>query len=149
PTPSPSGSSSVSSVSSVANPQSEIPGLVVSGGLDNTIRLWRIGGGASGLLATLIALPAAEPGPAPAESWIALTPQGFYDGAPGAERRISWRVGGDVFPVEAYETTFHRPEMLRRALSGEVLPETGEVERFSRGAAVPPQIQFQAPQDGQ
>lgn len=122
------------------------PALVASGGLDNTVRMWRVGGGAAKLLATLVVVPPPAPG---ADGWIALAPEGFYDSAPGAERLIAWRVGGSLFPVAAFEQTFHRPELMRRALQGEVLPETGEVEAFARGAAVPPQLQFQAPRDGQ
>jgi WD40 repeat protein len=122
------------------------PALVASGGLDNTVRLWRLGGGAAKLLATLVTVPPPAPG---ADGWIALAPEGFYDSAPGAERLIAWSVGGSLFPVAAFEQTFHRPELVRRALQGEVLPETGEVEAFARGAAVPPQLQFQAPRDGQ
>ena len=34
----------------------------------------------------------------------------------------AWRVGDQLFPAEAFETRFHRPEMVRRALKGEALP---------------------------
>src|SRR5262249_28583286 len=77
------------------------PTLLASGGLDNTLRLWRIGGGATKLLASLIAPPAADVGDKNADGWIALAPEGFYDSTPGVERLISWQVDGALFPVGA------------------------------------------------
>jgi hypothetical protein len=38
----------------------------------------------------------------------------------GFRRFIRWRVGPDRFPVEAYEKSFHRPDLLAKILRGEL-----------------------------
>jgi WD40 repeat protein len=57
-----------------------------------------------------------------ASQWIAYSPGGYYEGSPGVERFIRWRVGGQLFPGERYERTFHRPDLVHRALQGRASP---------------------------
>jgi hypothetical protein len=70
-------------------------------------------------LATLLVL-GWEGGKAP--QWIAYSPGGYYDGSPGVERFIRWRVGGQLFPGEQYERAFRRPDLVRRAPQGRPAP---------------------------
>lgn len=87
-----------------------VPGapVIASAGEDATIRLWRLTDQA--LFGTLWAVP--ETG-----DWVAFTPQGQFDSSPGAERRVSWRVGDRVLPLDQfYERyrAFRLTDRLRR-----------------------------------
>jgi WD40 repeat protein len=86
---------------------------VVSGGEDGTARLWDARSGQ--LLATLLILPPTKSGEVSSD-WIGFTPEGYYDGSAKAKRFIRWRVGDKLLPAETYEKTFHRPDMVRKAL---------------------------------
>ena len=50
--------------------------------------------------------------------WVAFTPEGYYDGSPGVERFLRWRVGDASLPADRYAATYHRPDLLRKALAG-------------------------------
>jgi WD40 repeat protein len=84
---------------------------------------------------------AAGPGLGPA-AWLAITPEGYYDGTTDAARLINWRVGNQLFPVEAYRETFHRPDLVRRALAGESL----EGLKVLTTGMVPPLVEIVAPE---
>lgn len=51
----------------------------------------------------------------PAE-WIAYTPDGYYQGSPGVERRFVWRVGSRVLPGNALVKRFNRPDVIERRI---------------------------------
>jgi WD40 repeat protein len=118
---------------------------LVSGG-DDHVRVWEVSTGR--LLGRLITLPPARPEQVPTD-WLAISPEGYYDCSPGAARFISWIVGSDLFPLEAYERTFHRPDLLRRSLASEPIAQTPQLHRFTAGQAVPPQVTITRPHDGQ
>jgi WD40 repeat protein len=82
---------------------------------DGTVRLWDPGTGR--LLVTLVMLADLEQ-PGPRESWLAFTPEGYYDGSPGAGRFLRYRTPGGVMPQEGFECASHRPELVRAALEG-------------------------------
>jgi WD40 repeat protein len=119
---------------------------LVSGGDDHTVKIWEVSTGR--LLATLITPPPAQPGQVSSD-WLAITPDGYYDSSPGAARFIQWRIGSDLFPLEAYEHTFHRPDLLRRALASQPIAVTPQLHRFAAGQAIPPQVTITRPHDGQ
>jgi hypothetical protein len=81
--------------------------------------------------------------------WLALTPDGYFDGSPGAGRYVQWRLGPDVFPVEAFDAAFHRPEALGAALRGENLDLMAMGAQFAQGKAIPPSVTIAAPKAGQ
>lgn len=60
------------------------------------------------LLISLELMPSQQ-GAAPA--WLAYTPDGFYDGSPGAERQLRWRVGTTLENASQH-TDRHRPGLL-------------------------------------
>ena len=68
--------------------------------------------------------------------WIIVTPEGYFEGTENARRAVSWRIGGEVFPLELYQNRFHRPDLVSRALRGERLEQ---VEAIS-GAHKPPTL---------
>ena len=71
--------------------------LLVSASEDGSARLWSMDTGEE--LATLVSLYTGD--------WIAVTPDGLFDGSPGAWDRILWRFSDnamDVAPVEVFST---------------------------------------------
>jgi WD40 repeat protein len=93
--------------------------IVASGGALDLVRLWDAAAGH--LLLTLHPLPRTGHSAGPGE-WIAVTSEGYYTGSPGAGHFVRWRTGAGTAPLSAYESAFHRPELVQRALSGERLP---------------------------
>jgi WD40 repeat protein len=60
------------------------------------------------------------------QDWLAVTPDGFFDGSPGAWKRVIWRLDNNTFryaPVEAFFTDFFHPGLLQDLLNGK-LPKT-------------------------
>jgi len=101
---------------------------LASGSEDGTARLWDVAARKQLVALTLVG-PEADDPRSPADDWLAATPQGYYDGSVRAARLINWRVGGQLFPVDAYEATYHRPDLVRQALGGglaEVQTLTGD-----------------------
>ncbi len=45
-------------------------------------------------------------------SWLALTPNGFYNGSPDAERWLRWRRGDTLLPVGALKRERRRPDLI-------------------------------------
>lgn len=104
---------------------------VASGSVDGTLRLWDAHSGRR--LAALMVLPAGEQEGISTE-WLAVAEEGYYDGSAGAGRFIRWRVGNDLFPVEAHEADFHRPDLVRKALAGEAVPSAARDAGMARRA---------------
>jgi WD40 repeat protein len=52
------------------------------------------------------------------QEWLAVTPQGYFDGSLAARQWVTWRIGNQVFPLELYESRFFRPDLVMRALPG-------------------------------
>jgi len=53
--------------------------------------------------------------------WVVVTPEGYFDASLDGRRLVTWRVGGELFPLESYEKQFHRPDLVAKALRGEPL----------------------------
>jgi len=104
---------------------------------DGTMRIWDTATGRE--LCCLVALRGTglQPG-----AWLAITPEGYYDGTTDAARLVNWRVGNELFPVEAYRETFHRPDLVQRALAGESL---AGLPVLTTGM-VPPLVRIVAPE---
>ncbi|BCM88445.1 hypothetical protein IAD21_00276 [Abditibacteriota bacterium] len=111
--------------------------FLASGGYDATIRLWDPLTGH--LLLTLLSLPESNrqgggqakgvidlgekdltPG---SNEWFAMTPQGWFDCSTNAANFVRWQVGNAIIPAERYWRRFRRPDLVRRALRREKVPE--------------------------
>jgi WD40 repeat protein len=87
--------------------------LLVSGGSYGTTNAWEVATGRH--LVTLFAFPATQKGTA-LDDWLAYQPDGFYDGSPGVERYLAWRVGEDLRTPACVGVRLHRPDRLASAL---------------------------------
>ena len=84
----------------------------VSGSRDTTpIKVWEVASGKE--LASLIAFDEHD--------WIIVTPDGLFDGPPGAWNKLIWRAPENTFdfaPVEAYFSDFFYPGLLADIFAG-------------------------------
>ncbi len=86
--------------------------LVVTGSEDGSARLWNAQSGE--LMATLVHLNGGA-------DWLVVTPDGLFDGTPGAWNQILWRFSQNIFdvtPVEVYFSDFFYPGLLAEIYAG-------------------------------
>jgi WD40 repeat protein len=87
--------------------------LLVSGGSYGTTNAWEVATGRH--LVTLFAFPERRNGTVE-EEWLAYHPDGYYDGSPGVDRLLAWRVGDELLTPESLGPRLHRPDRLADAL---------------------------------
>jgi WD40 repeat protein len=92
--------------------------LVVAGGSYGTTNLWDVSTGRH--LITLFAFIDSRTGVL-TDDWLAYHPEGYYDGSPGVEQYLAWRVGDELQTSESLGPKLHRPEMVQEAL-GSISP---------------------------
>ena len=63
--------------------------------------------------------------------WLVTTPQGYFDCTPEGRNLLTWQIGDDRLPIEAYESQYHRPELVARVLRG--LPVDGTMAAKGAG----------------
>jgi len=85
---------------------------IISGSTDGTIKIWDIE--SNRLLVTMISLLE--------DNWIIITPEGYYDASPGADKYLAVRIDNKVYGIDQYRDTFYRPEIVQAALTGKALP---------------------------
>jgi WD40 repeat protein len=88
--------------------------LLVSGGSYGTTNVWEVATGRH--LVTLFTFPESREGKG-VEDWLAYHPDGYYDGSPGVERYLGWRVGDDLQTPDSLGAQLHRPERIESALT--------------------------------
>jgi hypothetical protein len=57
-----------------------------------------------------------------ADDWLAYTSDGFYEGSPGIDQYLAWRVGDELQAADSLGPRLHRPDRLAMALKSP-LPE--------------------------
>jgi WD40 repeat protein len=85
--------------------------ILVTADGDGALRFWQTGSGE--LLATALSLPNGD--------WLALTPDGLFDGSPAAWSKILWRFSEDTFnvaPAEIFFSEFYTPGLLGDIFAG-------------------------------
>ena len=87
--------------------------LLVSGGSYGTTNAWEVATGRH--LVTLFTFSESGKGTV-AEDWLAYSPDGFYDGSPGVERYLAWRVDDELKTPATLDVQLHRPDQLETAL---------------------------------
>lgn len=91
--------------------------ILVAGGSYGTINAWEVATGRH--LVTLFAFPSSQKSSVQ-DDWLAYHPDGYYDGSPGVERYLAWRVGPDLLTTDTIGQKLHRPERLSAALKLQV-----------------------------
>jgi WD40 repeat protein/uncharacterized caspase-like protein len=101
--------------------------LLVSGSDDGSARLWDVKSGET--LATLVTLNGGA-------DWLVVTPDGLFDGTPGAWGQILWRFNPnnifDAAPVEIFFDEFFYPGLLSDIASGKRPKAARNVEQKDR-----------------
>src|SRR5262245_1728788 len=99
--------------------------LLVSVSDDGSARLWDVNSGET--LATLVTLNGGA-------DWLVVTPDGLFDGTPGAWSQILWRFSPndifDVAPVEIFFNEYFYPGLLSDIVSGKRPRAARDVERI-------------------
>jgi WD40 repeat protein len=95
--------------------------LLISGGSYGTTNAWEVATGRH--LVTLFTFPTSQKDTA-FDGWLAYHPDGFYDGSPGVERYLAWRVSDDLHTPDSIGVQLHRPDRITSALKLP-LPEPG------------------------
>jgi WD40 repeat protein len=95
--------------------------LLVSGGSYGTTNAWEVATGRH--LVTLFTFSESRKGTV-ADDWLVYSPDGFYDGSPGVERYLAWRVGEDLRTPDSLGAQLHRPDWLESVLKLQ-LPKPG------------------------
>ncbi len=93
---------------------------------DGSIVIWNTESGSP--LARLISLKDSD-------DWLAVTPEGFFDGSQSSWRQISWRFENNTFnvkPVEEFFSEFWLPGLLSELLSGGKLPPGNDISKKDR-----------------
>jgi WD40 repeat protein len=88
--------------------------LLFSGGSYGTTNAWNVA--TTRHLVTLFAFPEARNG-AIHEEWLAYHPDGYYDGSPGIDRLLAWRVGDELLTPSSLGPRLRRPDRLASELS--------------------------------
>ena len=94
----------------------------ITGSKNGTVRIWELATGKE-----LVCLYDVDSG----KDWLAVTPEGYHAGSAGGCNLLFWTKDDEILPREPCEKTFHRPDLVARAIRG-VTPEiepTGPVER--------------------
>jgi len=67
--------------------------------------------------------------------WLVVTPDGLFDGTPGAWSQLSWRFSGntfDVAPVEIFFREYFRPGLLADILAGRKVRPPADIAQLDR-----------------
>jgi WD40 repeat protein len=87
--------------------------LLVEGGSYGTTNVWDVATGRH--LVTLFTFCDGRNG-SPTDDWLAYHPDGFYDGSPGVERYLGWRVGEEFQTPQTLGPQLHHPDRIAEAL---------------------------------
>jgi WD40 repeat protein len=87
--------------------------LLVSGGSYGTTNAWEVATGRH--LVTLFTFPESRGGKA-VDDWLAYHPDGYYDGSPGVERYLGWRVDNEFKTADSLGPQLHHPDRIESAL---------------------------------
>jgi WD40 repeat protein len=95
--------------------------LLYSGSADGTAKVWDLASGEQH--ATLVAFGDG--------SYITVTPQGYFDSSSEkAEDSLNVRINNRVFGISSFRATFYRPDLVKRALSGQSLTQFGSIDNI-------------------
>jgi len=109
--------------------------MLVSTSGDTTVRTWDVATGQE--LLTLLSFGQND--------WLAVTPDGLFDGSPVAWNQIFWRFSPslfDVAPLEYFFTDFYEPGLMTEIFAGKRPRATSDIAQKDRRQ---PQLQLSVP----
>jgi WD40 repeat protein/uncharacterized caspase-like protein len=109
--------------------------LLATSSWDTTVKLWELPTGKE--LASLLMLDG--------QDWLVVTPDGLFDGSPGAWGKILWRFSAqmnDVAPVEIFFNEFFYPGLLTELVAGKRPLAARNIQQIDRRQA---QLQLSLP----
>jgi len=90
---------------------------LASGGDDGTVKLWDLSTGRE-----RVSLDAFND-----DSYLAITPEGYYDASAAAEDNLNVRIDNRVFGIGSYRERFYRPDLIKLSLAGGPLTHFGRI----------------------
>lgn len=110
-------------------------GRYVMGGSDGGLRYWDSRSGK--LLMTLY-------GGQGTDNWVAVAPDGRFDGTPKGMEVLHYVQGMEVIPLESYFEDYYTPNLIPRLVAGDTFAELKSIDETS----LPPEVAFTSPGDG-
>jgi WD40 repeat protein len=106
---------------------------VVTGSSDGTVRIWDVATGGE-----VVRLLDFENG----KDWLAMTPEGLFDGSTNAPKYLSFRISGtlEFVPLERYQQKYYQPGLLAQIMKGERPQPKVNIQR-----SLPPVVRFTSP----
>jgi WD40 repeat protein len=122
----------VNGVSSVAF--SEDGNELISSSWDNTWKVWNATSGKE--LCTIIAMDKND--------WVAVMPDGLFDGSPKGLSSMHWRIGTELIPLETLKERYYQPGLLAKLFTHQALRDVSKLEN----PKLNPEIKYEPPAKG-
>ncbi|MBI5209719.1 MAG: caspase family protein [Elusimicrobia bacterium] len=110
--------------------------LAAVGSQDGTARVYDLEAGRE-----LFALVSLDKG------WAAVSPEGYFDGSEDGLKTLTWSMGTQSFPLEAFSEGYYSPGLVPAALAGQSPAVKGQKD-LSLGFAAPPKARITSPRQG-
>nr|WP_319383291.1 caspase family protein [uncultured Roseibium sp.] len=86
--------------------------------------------------------------------WLAISPEGFFNGSDKGAKRVNVVRGGNVFPIDSFFDALYRPDLVREALAGDLDGKVAaaaaqlDLEKIIEGG-FPPRVRLISPEPGE
>ncbi len=70
------------------------------------------------------------------DEWLAVTPDGRFDGSQDAINKLYFTKGTDIIPLQNLYEHYYTPDLITRLLSGEILEAVDDIDKLSSAPTV-------------
>ncbi len=112
---------------------------IASAGADGSVKLWDVKSG--NRVVARYDLPHSP-------DWVAVTPDGRFDGTAGGMNLLYYVSGMDIIPLESFYERFFTPSLVTQTLRGDTGVRNYQ-SALPRELKLPPKVRILNPQDGQ